>query len=74
MDLIQKIIDLVSGLEGGVVVIAAGVVDFVFRLFKSEKPLSIAWLVAGAVKKLSELLVVIAGLLDKVLPQNLKKD
>lgn len=54
--------------------------DFVLRIFKTEKPLSVLYIVSSFLSKASKFLVMFAGLveksakfLDKVLPQRLDK-
>ncbi|MBL0233163.1 MAG: hypothetical protein IPQ08_05820 [Chitinophagaceae bacterium] len=46
--------------------------EFAFRLFKTENPKSIVYLIADGIKKSGEVLTKIGSLLDKVLPQRLK--
>lgn len=46
--------------------------EFVFRLSPTQKPLSIAHVVGAVVRKSGEILVKLADLLDKLLPQKLK--
>lgn len=57
---------------GQMVVSAAFVMEFVFRMMKTEKPKSIAYMIADGMKKCGELLTKAGTLLDKVLPQRLK--
>lgn len=47
-------------------------IEFMFRMFKTEKPKSIIYMVADGIKKSGELLTKLGSLLDKVLPQRLK--
>lgn len=60
-------------------VFIAMALDFVLRMFKSKKPLSVLYLVSGFLSQASKYLVLFAGLveksakfLDKVLPQRLE--
>jgi hypothetical protein len=46
--------------------------EFAFRMFKSEKPLSIMYLISDLLKKVGELFQKLGSLLDKVLPQRIK--
>ena len=48
------------------------VLEMVMRMVKTDKPMSIIYIVSGFLKKSSELLSLIASLLDKVLPQRVK--
>ncbi|NDD53349.1 hypothetical protein EBZ39_05665 [bacterium] len=50
----------------------AFLVEAVLRLVKTERPLSIAHLIAGGLHKIADICAGLANLLDKVLPQNLK--
>jgi len=73
---IEKFVGMIPGQEWSMLALIGIAVEFIFRLFKTTKPLSIAWLVVGIVKKVSYVvglvatgLEKIAALLDKVLPQ-----
>lgn len=46
--------------------------EFAFRLFKTEKPKSVVYMIADGIKKAGEILTKLGALLDKVLPQRLK--
>lgn len=46
--------------------------EFAFRMVKTEKPLSIAYMIADGFKKVGELLSKCGVILDKILPQRLK--
>jgi predicted benzoate:H+ symporter BenE len=71
LDSLQKIIDGIP-VDGSVVLIGATVLEFVFRLFKTEKPKSIIYMVADCVKMFGAGLTKVGTFLDKVLPQRLK--
>jgi len=58
--------------DAAIVTGAAILIELVFRLVKSKKPLSIAHGVAAGARKVSDLCSKLADLLDKVLPQKLK--
>lgn len=47
----------------------AFVLEVLFRFIKTPVPLSIAWIVAGVLKKLGDLVGGIAKFLDTILPQ-----
>jgi len=68
LDQINSLIHSASGQAG----IIAIVLESALRLVKSEKPLSIAHLVADSLHKIADLCAGLANLLDKVLPQKLK--
>jgi hypothetical protein len=70
-DFFAKVMEFLSSAEGASLTIAV-VIDFVFRLFPSEKPKSVLHLVSFFARKLSEVLEKLADVLDKVLPQKLK--
>lgn len=71
LDQIVSWLDFVMTWEGLVGI--AIVVDLVLRLIKSEKPLSILWLIRNILEQVSVIFGKLAILLDKVLPQNVKK-
>jgi len=69
---LDQIMEFVKSLgEGSMIMIIAGVVEFVFRMIKTPEPLSIAWLISKALKKIGELCGMVAALMDKVLPQRI---
>lgn len=47
--------------------------EFALRMTKSDKPLSIIYLVADSIKKIGTICTAIGALSDKVLPQRLNK-
>lgn len=57
-----------------VVVTVAGVVDLVLRLLKTEKPLSLALVLAKGLRLVAAICEKIAVLLDKILPQRVKSE
>lgn len=71
MEVLNSIMAFLVGHEGMVATLAV-VVEFVLRLVPSEKPKSIIYLVAGAIKSVGAILVKIGEMLDRVLPQKLK--
>lgn len=70
MEFFDKVLAALNTAMGASVTIAL-VLEFVFRMIKSPKPLG--WLHFGAavLKKSGEVLGKVAALLDKVLPQRL---
>ncbi len=70
-EFLAKIMEALSSVEGASVTIAL-VLEFVFRMIPSQKPLSIIYMVAAALKGVGEILVKAGHVLDKVLPQKLK--
>jgi hypothetical protein len=71
-DLFAKILELLSSVEGASVTVAI-VLDFVFRMIPSKKPLGVLHMIASSAKLLGESLLKLAALLDKVLPQKIKE-
>ena len=71
-DVLDKIIAALTGISGPVLVGAAAVIELVFRLLKTDKPLSIAHVVAASARKVSDALEILANILDKILPQRIK--
>lgn len=73
MEMLQQIVEgLSKALQAPVLVSVAVGLEFAFRMVKTEKPLSIAYLIADSFKKVGEICSKIAQLLDKVLPQRIK--
>ena len=68
LDQINSLIHSASGQSA----IIAIVLESALRLIKSEKPLSIAHLIAESLHKIADICAGLANLLDKILPQNLK--
>jgi len=61
--------DAGTGIWMGVI---TAVVEFILRLFKTEKPKSILLLVAWLLEKLSQVSLELSILLNRVIPQRLK--
>ena len=73
MEFLQSVINSISEfMTGGVFATVVIVLEMVMRMVKTDKPMSIIYIVSGFLKKSSELLSLIASLLDKVLPQRVK--
>lgn len=72
-DLITKALELLTSVQGSAVTIAV-VLEFVFRMIPSAKPLSIAHIVAAAARGIGAVLTKLADILDKVLPQKVKTE
>jgi len=70
---LDSVLNFVSGLSGAALVLIAGAVDMVMRLFNSEKPKSIAWTIAVVLSQVGKLATKFAEILDKVLPQRVKE-
>ena len=68
LDQALSIVHSASG-QAGILAIA---LEMGLRLVKSEKPLSIAHLIAASLHKIADLSAGLANLLDQILPQNLK--
>lgn len=66
-----KALEFLSSVEGASATVAI-VLEFVFRLFPSEKPLSVLYIVALVLRKSGEIFIKGGELLDKILPQKLK--
>ena len=73
MEVLNSIIQSVDKLGSGQLIASIIIaLEFAFRMFKSEKPISIMYLVSDGLKKVGELCSKLGSLLDKVLPQRLK--
>jgi len=73
MEFLEKISGVIPN-EAAIVVIIAGALDFIFRMVKTERPLSLAWVIAKAIGKVGEICTKLALFLDKVLPQKVKDE
>ncbi len=71
MEFLDKILAFLSLAEGASVTIAV-VLEFAFRLVKTDKPRSILLMVAAIAEKSGEVLTASAKFLNKVIPQRLK--
>lgn len=71
MEFLDKILAFIASAQGASVTIAI-VLEFAFRMIKTEKPLSVLHVASSFIKKSAEILGKVADLLDKVLPQKLK--
>jgi hypothetical protein len=69
--LFETVMKFLASVEGASVTLAI-VLEFVFRVIPSQKPLSVLYLVAEGIKKLGEVLIKLGKILDKILPQRLK--
>lgn len=63
--------EFLSSAEGATATVAI-VLEFVFRLVRTDKPLSLLVVIADGMEKVGKILVKGSELLDKVLPQKLK--
>ena len=73
MEIINKITEFLSTIQGASVSIGL-ILEFIFRLIPSKKPLSIMHVVAKFAHIVSALLEKFADILDKVLPQNIENN
>jgi hypothetical protein len=71
-DLFSKALEFLASVEGSALSIAL-VLEFVFRLIPSKKPLSILFFIASFLQKLGHFFIKVGEFLDKVLPQKLEK-
>jgi len=69
--MLDKALLLIHSASGQAGIIAV-VLEADLRLLPSDKPLSIAHLIAASLHKIADLSAGLANLMDKVLPQNLK--
>lgn len=72
MELLDSLLKLMDSAEAKTLLIA-GVVDFIFRLIKTPKPLSILHVVANVLHKVGSFAEKLASLMDKVLPQRVEE-
>ena len=69
---IDTITEYLANIPDAVYPVAAIALEFLLRLVPSTKPLGIMQTIAKVLIQLGKLFGVIAALLDKVLPQNIK--
>ena len=73
MEMMNKVMEWLNGAMTAPVLMRLAIgIEFALRMFKSEKPLSIAYMVSDAFKKVGEICSKVGALMDKVLPQRLK--
>lgn len=72
-EIFSKVMEFLSSAEGSSMTIAL-VLDFVFRMVPTKKPLSVLHLVAKGAGMVGSALVKVAELADKVLPQKVKEE
>jgi len=73
MEMLNNLIKHINELSGSQFLMSIVIaLEFAFRMFKSEKPLSIMYLISDLLKKVGELFQKLGSLLDKVLPQRIK--
>lgn len=70
MTIFDQVIAYLSSVQGQAGMIAV-VVEFVLRLIPSSKPLSVAYLVGAACKKIGLIFTKVGEISDRVLPQRL---
>lgn len=70
-EFITKALELLTSAEGASVTIAI-VLEVVFRLFPSEKPLGVIIAIAEVIKGVGEVLIKLSSLINKVIPQKIK--
>lgn len=71
VEMIEKVIGWIPGGEWSGAFVVAGMIDFVLRMIPSEKPIGVMHLISGIVMASGKLLMKLAALMDKVLPQKL---
>ena len=73
MEALNKMIEAINQAMSAPVLMTIAIgMEFMFRMIKTEKPLSIAYMVADGLKKVGEIMSKCGQLMDKVLPQRLK--
>lgn len=71
LEVLDKVWNLVSSIDGGVLAGIAIVAEVIFRAVPSEKPRGILVLVGDLCGKLGAVLVLVDQTIDKVVPQKL---
>jgi hypothetical protein len=70
MDILQKALEFILSAEGASITIAI-VLEFVFRMIPTQKPLSILHAIAKASHMIGQIFSAVGKFLDKVLPQKI---
>ena len=70
-NILNQVINFLSNALGSSATIAV-VLEFVFRMLPTEKPLSTLHVISKSIRLIADVLLKIAELSDKVLPQKLK--
>jgi hypothetical protein len=73
MEMLQKFLDALINFDTSAILTTVLVAwEILGRLIKTEKPAGAIRFVAGLVRKIGDIAVKLADILDKFLPQNLK--
>ena len=67
---LSKIVEIISNPQ--IILFAGLAVEFVMRMVKTEKPMSIIRVIASVAKSIGSVLIAISDFVDKVAPQKLK--
>lgn len=70
--IVDMVLSFVASVEGQVSIVAV-VVEFVLRLFKSDKPRSLLLVLSSALKGIGAMFSALSSLLDKIIPQRLSE-
>ena len=73
MEFVDKIIEFLNSLSPMIIGAIGIAFEFVLRMLKTDEPKSIMWVIHSVLKKVCALAEALAGMLDKILPQNVKK-
>lgn len=72
-EVFAKIMEFIGSASAQAGIIAV-VMEFVFRLIPTKKPLGVLVLIGDVAEMLGKALIAFSGLLDKVLPQKIKEE
>lgn len=71
--MLDQILNFLNGLNPVIMaIVGSGLLDFLFRIFPTNKPFDLIRLVSNTFKSIANILEKIAEIIDKVLPQNVK--
>lgn len=74
LQIVHHIADVIANFSAGAAISTAAVVlEFILRAIPSQKPLSIAYMIADAAHALADMLGKFGDALDKVLPNRIKQ-
>lgn len=69
--MLDQVINYIAGINPVITaLVGSGLLDFLIRLFPTQKPTSLVRALAVALRKVAEIAVKVADILDKILPQN----
>lgn len=69
---LMSVLEFLNSMSGAAATIAV-VLEFVFRMIPTKKPLSICHVISKVMRMVGDILLTVATLLDKILPQKVEE-